>query len=211
MELLEKISEELQNGNFIDVSKLTQEALVQGISPAVILSDALVAGMDVVGEKFRRDELFMPEVLIAAKAMQAAMAVLRPKLIETGVETAGTIVIGTVQGDLHDIGKNLVGMLFEGAGYQVIDLGVGVAPERFVEAVRTHKPDIVGLSSLLTTTMPQMREVIESLVEAGLRGSVKVMVGGAPVTEKFAQDIGADGYSPDAASAVEKARVLTTR
>ena len=211
MELLEKISEELQNGNFIDVSKLTQEALVQGISPAVILSDALVAGMDVVGEKFRRDELFMPEVLIAAKAMQAAMTVLRPKLIETGVETAGTIVIGTVQGDLHDIGKNLVGMLFEGAGYQVIDLGVGVAPERFVEAVRTHKPDIVGLSSLLTTTMPQMREVIESLVEAGLRGSVKVMVGGAPVTEKFAQDIGADGYSPDAASAVEKARVLTTR
>ena len=211
MELLEKISEELQNGNFIDVPKLTQEALVQGISPSVILSDALVAGMDVVGEKFRRDELFMPEVLIAAKAMQAAMTVLRPKLIETGVETAGTIVIGTVQGDLHDIGKNLVGMLFEGAGYQVIDLGVGVAPERFVEAVRTHKPDIVGLSSLLTTTMPQMREVIESLVEAGLRGSVKVMVGGAPVTEKFAQDIGADGYSPDAASAVEKARVLTTR
>jgi 5-methyltetrahydrofolate--homocysteine methyltransferase len=208
MELLEKISEELQNGNFIDVPKLTREALVQGISPAVILSDALVAGMDVVGEKFRRDELFMPEVLIAAKAMQAAMAVLRPRLIETGVETAGTIVIGTIQGDLHDIGKNLVGMFFEGAGYQVIDLGVDVAPGRFVEAVRTHKPDIVGLSALLTTTMSRMREVIESLVEAGLRGSVKVMVGGAPVTEKFARDIGADGYSPDAASAVEKARTL---
>ena len=208
MELLEKISEELQNGNFIDVPKLTQEALVQGISPSVILSDALVAGMDVVGEKFRRDELFMPEVLIAAKAMQAAMAVLRPRLIETGAETAGTIVIGTVQGDLHDIGKNLVGMLFEGAGYQVIDLGVDVAPGRFVEAVRTHKPDIVGLSALLTTTMSRMREVIESLVEAGLRDRVKVMVGGAPVTEKFARDIGADGYSPDAASAVEKARTL---
>jgi 5-methyltetrahydrofolate--homocysteine methyltransferase len=208
MELLEKISEELQNGNFIDVPKLTREALVQGISPAVILSDALVAGMDVVGEKFRRDELFMPEVLIAAKAMQAAMAVLRPRLIETGVETAGTIVIGTIQGDLHDIGKNLVGMFFEGAGYQVIDLGVDVAPGRFVEAVRTHKPDIVGLSALLTTTMSRMREVIESLVEAGLRGRVKVMVGGAPVTEKFARDIGADGYSPDAASAVEKARTL---
>jgi 5-methyltetrahydrofolate--homocysteine methyltransferase len=208
MELLEKISEELQNGNFIDVPKLTREALVQGISPAVILSDALVAGMDVVGEKFRRDELFMPEVLIAAKAMQAAMAVLRPRLIETGAEAAGTIVIGTIQGDLHDIGKNLVGMFFEGAGYQVIDLGVDVAPGRFVEAVRTHKPDIVGLSALLTTTMSRMREVIESLVEAGLRGSVKVMVGGAPVTEKFARDIGADGYSPDAASAVEKARTL---
>ena len=208
MELLEKISEELQNGNFIDVPKLTREALVQGISPAVILSDALVAGMDVVGEKFRRDELFMPEVLIAAKAMQAAMAVLRPRLIETGAETAGTIVIGTIQGDLHDIGKNLVGMFFEGAGYQVIDLGVDVAPGRFVEAVRTHKPDIVGLSALLTTTMSRMREVIESLVEAGLRGRVKVMVGGAPVTEKFARDIGAVGYSPDAASAVEKARTL---
>ena len=208
MELLEKISEELQNGNFIDVPKLTREALVQGISPAVILSDALVAGMDVVGEKFRRDELFMPEVLIAAKAMQAAMAVLRPRLIETGAETAGTIVIGTIQGDLHDIGKNLVGMFFEGAGYQVIDLGVDVAPGRFVEAVRTHKPDIVGLSALLTTTMSRMREVIESLVEAGLRGRVKGMAGGAPVTEKFARDIGADGYSPDAASAVEKARTL---
>jgi len=208
MELLEKISVELQNGNFIDVPKLTQEAMVQGISPAVILSDALVAGMDVVGGKFRRDEIYIPEVLIAAKAMKAAMAVLRPRLIETGAKTTGTIVIGTVQGDLHDIGKNLVGMLFEGAGYQVIDLGVDVAPGRFLEVVRTHKPDIVGLSSLLTTTMPRMRAVIESLVEAGLRGSVKVMVGGAPVTEKFARDIGADGYSPDAASAVEKARTL---
>jgi 5-methyltetrahydrofolate--homocysteine methyltransferase len=209
MELLERISEELQNGNYIDVPKLTGEALAKGIAPAVILSDALVAGMDVVGEKFRRDELFMPEVLIAAKAMQSAMEVLRPKLVETGVKTAGMIVLGTVKGDLHDIGKNLVGMLCEGAGYQVIDLGVDVAPERFVEEVRIHKPDIVGLSALLTTTMPRMKEVIESLVEAGLRSSVKVMVGGAPVTEKFAQDIGADGYSPDATSAVEKARVLT--
>lgn len=208
MELLEKISDELQNGNYIDVPKLTQEALDRGISPEVILSDALVAGMDVVGEKFRRDELFMPEVLIAAKAMQSAMAVLRPKLIAAGAKTAGTIVIGTIQGDLHDIGKNLVGMLFEGAGYQVVDLGVDVAPARFVEAVRTGKPEFVGLSALLTTTMPRMREVVESLVEAGLRDRVKVMVGGAPVTEKFAQDIGADGYAPDAASAVEKARTL---
>jgi 5-methyltetrahydrofolate--homocysteine methyltransferase len=209
MDLLEKISEELQNGNFVDVPRLTQEALDRGIAPAVILSDALVAGMDVVGEKFRRDELFMPEVLIAAKAMQAAMTVLRPKLIETGAKTAGTIVIGTVQGDLHDIGKNLVGMLFEGAGYQVIDLGVDVTPARFIEAVKTQRPEIVGLSALLTTTMPRMREVIESLLEAGLRGRVKVMVGGAPVTDKFARDIGADGYTPDAASAVEMARALT--
>jgi 5-methyltetrahydrofolate--homocysteine methyltransferase len=209
MELLEKISEELQIGNFVDVPRLTQEALDRGIAPAVILNDALVAGMDVVGEKFRRDELFMPEVLIAAKAMQAAMTVLRPKLIETGAKTAGTIVIGTVQGDLHDIGKNLVGMLFEGAGYQVIDLGVDVAPARFVEAVKTRRPEIVGLSALLTTTMPRMREVVESLLEAGLRGSVKVMVGGAPVTDQFARNIGADGYTPDAASAVEMARALT--
>jgi 5-methyltetrahydrofolate--homocysteine methyltransferase len=209
MDLLEKISEELQNGNFVDVPRLTQEALDRGIAPAVILGDALVAGMDVVGEKFRRDELFMPEVLIAAKAMQAAMTVLRPKLIETGAKTAGTIVIGTVQGDLHDIGKNLVGMLFEGAGYQVIDLGVDVTPARFVEAVKTRGPEIVGLSALLTTTMPRMREVIESLLEAGLRGRVKVMVGGAPVTDKFARDIGADGYTPDAAGAVEMARALT--
>jgi 5-methyltetrahydrofolate--homocysteine methyltransferase len=208
MELLEKISEELQNGNFIDVPKLTQEALDQGRAPEVILRDALVAGMDVVGEKFRREQLFLPEVLIAAKAMQAAMAVLRPRLIETGAKATGTIVIGTIQGDLHDIGKNLVGMLFEGAGYQVIDLGVDVAPARFVEAVRTHKSDFVGLSAMLTTTMPRMREVIESLLEAGMRDRVKVMVGGAPVTEKFAQDIGADGYAPDAASAVEKARTL---
>ncbi|MBN2438357.1 MAG: corrinoid protein [Deltaproteobacteria bacterium] len=208
MDLLEKISEELQNGNFIDVPKMTQEALDRGLSPAVILSDALVAGMDVVGEKFRREELFLPEVLIAAKAMQAAMAVLRPRLIATGAKAAGTIVIGTIQGDLHDIGKNLVGMLFEGAGYQVIDLGVDVAPARFVEAARTHKSDFVGLSAMLTTTMPRMREVIESLAEAGMRDRLKVMVGGAPVTEQFARDIGADGYAPDAASAVEKARTL---
>ena len=208
MELLERISEELQNGNFIDVPKLTKDALEQGVAPAVILSDALVAGMDVVGEKFRRDELFMPEVLIAAKAMQAAMEVLRPRLIETGAETAGTIAIGTVKGDLHDIGKNLVGMLLEGAGFQVIDLGVNVAAERFVEVVKSRRPDIVGLSALLTTTMPQMKEIIESLVEAGLRDTVKVMIGGAPVTEKFARDIGADWYSPDATGAVEKARML---
>jgi len=208
MDLLDRISDELQHGNYVDVPKMTQEALDKGIAPEMILSDALVAGMDVVGEKFRRDELFMPEVLIAAKAMQAAMAVLRPKLVETGAKTAGSIVIGTIQGDLHDIGKNLVGMLFEGAGYQVIDLGVDVAPNRFVESVKANKPDFIGMSALLTTTMPRMKEVVESLVEAGLRERVKVMVGGAPVTEQFARDIGADGYAPDAASAVEKARTL---
>jgi 5-methyltetrahydrofolate--homocysteine methyltransferase len=208
MELLQKISEELINGNHVEVSKLTQEALSQGISPAEILRYGLVTGMHEVGERFRRDEFFLPEVLIAAKAMQAAMLSLRPKLVETQARAAGTIVIGTVHGDLHDIGKNLVGMFFEGAGCQVYDLGVDVTPERFAEAVRTLRPHVVCISALLTTTMPRMRGVIGALMAAGLRDSVKVMVGGAPVTEEFARDIGADGYSPDAAGAVEKARSL---
>ena len=208
MEILQKISEELQKGNYQEVPKLIQEALNAKIPPAKILSDGLVAGMDIVGDKFRRDELFMPEVLISAKAMQAGMNILRPKLIEAGVKLAGKIVVGTVKGDLHDIGKNLVGMLMEGAGFQVIDLGIDVPTEKFVEAVKSQKPNVLGLSALLTTTMPKMKEVVESLVEAGIRKSLKVMVGGAPVTEKFAKDIGADGYAPDAASAVEKAREL---
>ena len=211
MELLQKISEELQKGNYEEIPKLVQEALNANIPPSKILSNGLVAGMDVVGEKFRRDEFFMPEVLISARAMQAGMNILRPKLIETGVKLAGKIVLGTVKGDLHDIGKNLVGMLMEGAGFQVIDLGIDVPSERFVEAVKMNRPNILGLSSLLTTTMPKMKEVIESLVEAGVRGKVKVMVGGAPVTEKFAKDVGADAYAPEAASAVEKARELIGR
>ncbi len=208
MELLQKVSEELQKGNYQEVPKLIQQALNAKIPPVKILSDGLVAGMDIVGDKFRRDELFMPEVLISAKAMQAGMEILRPKLIEAGAKLAGKIVVGTVKGDLHDIGKNLVGMLMEGAGFQVIDLGTDVASEKFVEAVKSQKPNLLGLSALLTTTMPKMKEVVESLVEAGMRSSVKVMIGGAPVTEKFAKDIGADGYAPDAASAVEKARGL---
>lgn len=208
MEILQKISEELQKGNFQEMPRLVEEALKASIAPSKILSDGLVAGMDIVGEKFRRDELFMPEVLISARAMQAAMDVLRPKLVETGAKLAGKIVLGTVKGDLHDIGKNLVGMLMEGAGYHVIDLGIDVPSEKFVAAVKTSRPNILGLSALLTTTMPKMKEVIESLTEAGIREQVIVMVGGAPVTERFAQDIGADAYAPDAASAVEKVREL---
>jgi 5-methyltetrahydrofolate--homocysteine methyltransferase len=208
MELLDKISEELQNGGFKVVPGLVQQALDAGVAPGKILAEGLVAGMDVVGDKFRRDEIFMPEVLISAKAMQCGMDVLRPKLKESGVKLAGKIVLGTVKGDLHDIGKNLVGMLLEGAGFQVVDMGIDVRSDKFVEAVKAQKPDIVGLSALLTTTMPKMKEVIESLVEAGVRTGVKVVVGGAPVTEKFAKDIGADGYAPDAASAVEKVREL---
>ncbi len=208
MEILQRISEELQEGNYRDMPKLVQEALDTGISPSVILSDGLVAGMDVVGEKFRCDEIFMPEVLISAKAMQAGMEVLRPKLIETGAKLAGKVIMGTVKGDVHDIGKNLVKMLMEGAGFEVIDLGIDVPSEKFVEAVRSNRPNILGLSALLTTTMPMMKEVIESLIEAGIREVLKIMVGGAPITEKFAKDIGADGYAPDAASAVVRAREL---
>lgn len=208
MEILQKISEELQRGNFQEMPRLVEEALKANLPPSKILSDGLVAGMDIVGEKFRRDELFMPEVLISARAMQAAMDVLRPKLVETGAKLAGKIILGTVKGDLHDIGKNLVGMLMEGAGYQVIDLGIDVPSEKFVESVKANKPNVLGLSALLTTTMPKMKEVIESLTEAGIRDQVIVMVGGAPVTEKFAKDIGADAYAPDAASAVEKVREL---
>ena len=208
MEVLRKISEELQKGNFEELPRLVQEALDAKIAPSKILNDGLVAGMSVVGDRFERDEIFLPDVLISAKAMQAGMTVLRPKLMEAGVKLAGKIVMGTVKGDLHDIGKNLVAMLLEGAGYQVINLGIDVPSEKFVEQVRTNKPDIVGLSALLTTTMPKMKEVVESLQEAGVRDTVKVIVGGAPVTEQFAKEIGADGYAPDASAAVEKVRQM---
>ena len=208
MDLLQKVSEELQRGNFREVPKLVQEALDTGVSPSKILNDGLVAGMDVVGEKFRKDELFIPEVLMAARAMHAGMEILRPKLVETGAKLAGKIILGTVKGDLHDIGKNLVGMFLEGGGFQVIDAGIDVPTEKFVEMVRSNKPNILGLSALLTTTLPKMKEVIESLIKAGVRNSVKVIVGGAPVTEKFAKEIGADGYAPDGASAVERVRDL---
>jgi len=208
MDLLQKVSEELQKGNFREVPKLVQEVLDAGVSPSKILNDGLVAGMDVVGEKFRKDELFIPEVLIAARAMHAGMEILRPKLVETGAKLAGKIILGTVKGDLHDIGKNLVGMFLEGGGFQVIDAGIDVPTEKFVEMVRSNEPNILGISALLTTTLPKMKEVIESLIKAGVRNSVKVIVGGAPVTEKFAKEIGADGYAPDGASAVEKVRDL---
>ena len=210
MDVLQKIAEELIKGNYPEMPKLVQQALDAKIPPSKILNEGLVAGMDVVGEKFRRDEFFMPEVLIAARAMQAGMDILRPKLVETGVKLAGKVVLGTVKGDLHDIGKNLVGMMMEGSGFQVIDLGIDIPPEKFVDAVRTNQPDVLGLSALLTTTMPKMKETIESLIEAGVRNKVKIMVGGAPVTEKFAKDIGADGYAPDAATAVEKVRELVS-
>jgi 5-methyltetrahydrofolate--homocysteine methyltransferase len=173
-----------------------------------VLNEGLIAGMDRVGADFRDGELFVPEVLIAARAMHAAMDILRPLLAQGDVASAGKVAIGTVSGDLHDIGKNLVGMMLEGAGFTIIDLGVDVSPDKFIAAIQSDRPNIIAMSALLTTTMPGMTRTIEALGEAGLRGQVKVMVGGAPVTKAFADEIGADGYAPDAASAVETARAL---
>lgn len=208
MDLLQEISNELQVGNFKEVHRLTQEALDAGISASEILRGGLIAGMDIVGDKFKKDELFIPEVLVAAKAMHAGMEILRPKLVETGAVLTGKVILGTVKGDLHDIGKNLVRMMMEGGGFEVIDLGIDIASERFIEEVKSRQPDILGLSALLTTTMSRMKEVIQLLITAGIRNEVKVMVGGAPLTDKFAKEIGADGYAPDAVSAVQVAKSL---
>lgn len=207
-DILQTIATKLYAGEEEEVARLVQQALDQGMTPAEVLKDGLIAGMDVVGRDFKAGDLFVPEVLIAARAMTAGMNVLRPLLAKSDVQGLGTFLIGTVEGDLHDIGKNLVKMMVEGAGFQVIDLGTNVKPADFVAAVREHRPQIVGMSALLTTTMMAMRSTIEALTEAGLRDSVKVMVGGAPVTDTFARDIGADGYAPDAASAVDMARSM---
>ena len=207
-DILQEIATNLYNGNAKAVAELVQKALDQGLSPSEVLNGGLVAGMDEVGKGFKAGELFVPEVLIAARAMQAGMDVLRPLLAESDVPSAGKFVIGTVKGDLHDIGKNLVKMMVEGGGFQVVDLGVDVAPDAFVKAVREHQPNIVGMSALLTTTMTSMKDVIEALQEAGLRQSVKVIIGGAPVTDAYAKEIGADGYAPDAATAVDVARAM---
>lgn len=207
-DILEQIAKELFAGNAKAVSELTQRALEEGLSPQEVLNGGLIKGMNVVGEKFKANEIYVPEVLIAARAMKAGMEILRPKLIETGVEPVAKFVIGTVKGDLHDIGKNLVAMMMEGAGFEVIDLGIDVPSEKFIQAIKEHKPQLVGMSALLTTTMIQIRENLKAFQEAGVRTQVKVMVGGAPVTQKFADEVGADGYAPDAASAVDKAKEL---
>ena len=210
-DILAKIASSLYNGQSEEVARLVQQALDQGMSPHQVIQGGLIAGMDEVGRDFKAGELFVPEVLIAARAMHAGMNVLRPLLAESDVPSIGKYVIGTVKGDLHDIGKNLVKMMLEGAGFETIDLGVDVAPADFVAAVREHRPQLLGLSALLTTTMPAMQRTIEALEQAGLRHTVKVMVGGAPVTAVYAEQIGADGYAPDAASAVELARHLVNQ
>jgi 5-methyltetrahydrofolate--homocysteine methyltransferase len=205
-DILQEIASNLYDGEDEKVAELVQDALDQEMGPGEILAGGLIAGMDEVGKDFKAGDLFVPEVLIAARAMHAGMGVLRPLLAESDIPSAGKYLIGTVEGDLHDIGKNLVRMMLEGAGFEAIDLGTDVKPDGFVEAVREHQPQIVGMSALLTTTMVNMKTTIEALEEAGLRESVKIMVGGAPVTAAFAEEIGADGYAPDAASAVDVAR-----
>jgi 5-methyltetrahydrofolate--homocysteine methyltransferase len=207
-DILQKIASELYEGEDESVAELVQNALDQGLPPHEVLQGGLIAGMDEVGKDFKAGDLFVPEVLIAARAMHAGMGVLRPLLAEGDSVSAGKYLIGTVKGDLHDIGKNLVKMMLEGAGFETIDLGTDVEPQDFVDAVREHQPQLLGMSALLTTTMVQMKATLEALEEAGLRDSVKIMVGGAPVTDAFAKEIGADAYAPDAASAVDTAREL---
>ena len=207
---LEAIYEAVLEGDAGEAAAQVQAALDAGVPPADILNKGCIAAMAEVGKQFEEGEMFVPEMLIAARAMQAGMNILKPLLAEGEITSAGKIVIGTVAGDLHDIGKNLVGMMMEGAGFEVEDLGTDVKPEAFVEAIREHKPDIVGMSALLTTTMPAMTATVEALTEADLRGQVKVLIGGAPVTQKFADEIGADGFAPDASSAARKAKELLT-
>ena len=202
---LNQLTAAIKAGKRKDARAATAEALDAGLSPQSVL-DALTAGMNDVGKRFKANELFVPEVLVAARAMQKSMDLLEPILIASGIEPAHSIVIGTVEGDLHDIGKNLVMMMLKGANFKVIDLGVNVAAETFSQAIEEHKPDVVALSALLTTTMPAMESIVQHLSNSG--AAVKIMIGGAPITEEFANQIGADGFSPDAASAVELAQQL---
>ena len=203
---LAALADALIKGDRDTVSQLTQQAIDEGIAPKEILDQGLVAGMDVVGTRFKNNEIYVPEVLIAARAMKAGMALLQPKLAEAGVEPAGTVVVGTVKGDLHDIGKNLVSMMLTGGGLKVVDLGTDVSPEQFVEACKGGGAQVCAMSALLTTTMPQMNNVVEALKSAGVE--IKTIIGGAPVTQSFADEIGADGYAPDAASAVDIVKEL---
>lgn len=204
--MIQKISELLQKGRSKNVKALVQQALDEGVDAKEILNEGLLQGMMEIGAKFKSGEVFVPEVLVAARAMNAGLEVLKPKLIEVGNEPIGRVIIGTVEGDLHDIGKNLVGMMMQGAGFEVIDMGVDVSADTFIERARTERADIICMSALLTTTMPHMRQVIEKLKAADERDRYIVMIGGAPVTESFAQEIGADYYTADAPTAAAVAR-----
>ena len=207
-ELLKEMYDSTLMGNAPVVLELTNAGLAMGLSPETILFDALIPSLEEVGARFERGDYFVPEMLVAGRAMAGALDVLRPLMVATGIEPVGTFVMGTVKGDVHDIGKNLVDIMLEGAGFHVIDLGVQVAPERFVEAILEHKPDIVGFSAFLTTTMPMFKANMNALEKAGLRDQVIVMVGGAPVTQEYADAVGADGYASDASMAVKQAKGL---
>ncbi|HZK17973.1 MAG TPA: corrinoid protein [Clostridia bacterium] len=208
MSILQSVTDAVVSGQVDRVNELTRQALDQGVAPGKIINEGLIKGMDIIGERFKNDEIFVPEMLISAKAMQGSLNMLKPLVAEGEVKSSGKVVIGTVKGDLHDIGKNLVAMMLEGAGFEIIDVGVDVGTDKFIENIKDHKPDILAMSALLTTTMPVMDKTIKTLEENGLRQSVKVIIGGAPVSAAFATEIKADGYAPDASVAVDLARDL---
>lgn len=208
---LDEIGNNVMVGNIDEVVKLTQQAIEAGLGPSQIINDGLVKGMNVVGKKFKANEVFVPEVMIAARAMKAGMELVRPLIVEGDIPSAGKVVLGTVAGDLHDIGKNLVAMMMESGGLAVVNLGIDISSEEFAAAVQEHKPDVLAMSALLTTTMLAMKDTIGLLEKEGLRGSLKIIVGGAPVTADFAEEIGADGWAPDAASAKDLAIELSER
>lgn len=207
-EIFEKLSTAVLEGDAEKTHKLVERGLKKGLSPKEILDNGLIVGMDEVGARFKRADMFVPEVLMSADSMAAAMEILRPLLAESGAEMLGKILMGTVKGDLHDIGKNLVSMLCEGAGFEIIDIGFNVEPEKFIEGIKEHQPQVVGMSAMLTTTMRAMGQTIKSIEEAGLRDQVKIMVGGAPVDKDFADTIGADGYGSNAPSGADLAKQL---
>ena len=206
--MLDKIKQAVLAGEMEGIAELTKQALAQGIGAREILDQALTPAMDIVGEEYEKGDRYVPEMLISAETMKGAVAILKPLLVEAGVKARGKVVIGTVEGDLHDIGKDLVAMMLEGAGFEVLNLGAEVTAEQFVKTAKEYEPDIIGMSALLTTTMIHMPEVIDALQQAGLRDQIKVMIGGAPVTQEYADKIGADGYAPDAASATKLAKSL---
>ena len=209
--MLKSIREALMRGDRANVAKLTKEALDAGVSIPEILNDGLIAGMEIIGGRFKKNEVFIPEVLIAAKAMHAGMVIIEPHFLKCGIKPVGKVIIGTVKGDLHDIGKNIVSMMLKGSCFEVEDCGIDVPTEKFIEAIRKSRPDILAMSSLLTTSMNSMKDTIKALKDAGLRDNIKIMVGGAPVTKEFAEAIEADCYAKDAAIAVDKAKELLKR
>ncbi|EHQ91765.1 corrinoid protein [Desulfosporosinus youngiae] len=202
------LSELVISGNYAGAKDLTQKMIDNGIEPLEIINQGLMAGMNVVGVRFKAGDMFVPEVMMSARAMSTGIELLKPLIADKDMPTAGKVLIGTVKGDLHDIGKNLVVMMMESAGFEIVDLGVDIAPAVFVKGVKDHKPQVIAMSALLTTTMPAMKDTIEALKEEGLRDSVKVVIGGAPISQSFANEIGADGYAPDAAAATDLCRNL---